>query len=94
MKTDKMKKQTDRERIYLAIKSSPNSTASEIAEMVGLDSPTTNSGIHSLISIGKVFRSGEKSISANRKLTMFSVVEDAPKVRQIPNQTWLSALMQ
>ena len=89
-----MKKQTDKERIFLAIKSSPNSTAGGTAEMVKLDSPTTNSGIHNLVSIGKVFRSGEKSISANRKLTLFSVVEDAPKVRQIPKQTWLSALVQ
>lgn len=86
-------KKTNRERIYLAIKSSPNSTAGEIAEMLKLDSTTTRSGVHNLISIGKVFRSGEKSISANRKLTLFSVVEDAPEVRQIKKQTWFSALM-
>lgn len=88
-----MKKQTDRERIYLAIRSSPNSTASEIAEMVGLDSPMTNSGIYNLISIGKVFRSGERPISANRKLTLFSAVNPVPEVRHIERQTWFSALM-
>ncbi len=89
-----MKKQTDRERIYLAIKSSPNSTSKEIADITGLDSPTTRSGIHNLISIGKVFRTGETPISGNRKLTLFSAVNPVAEVRQIPKQTWFSALMQ
>jgi predicted transcriptional regulator len=89
-----MKKQTDRDRIYQAIKSRDGSTAREIAEMVGLDSPTTNSGIHNLVSVGNVFRAGETEMIGNRKFTLYSAINPVAESLNIPKQTWLSPVMQ
>lgn len=88
-----MTAQTDRERIYLAIKSQGVATAKEIKEIVCLDSTATNSCIHNLISIGKVFRVGETDRGGKRKFSLFSADNPIVEPRQIPRQTWFSALM-
>lgn len=91
-----MKKQTNREKIYAALKTLTCATSRQISKMTGFDEPTTHAGIHYLISKGEVFRVGHIPAERNKKFVLYSVISPLPeeiKIERPTKQTWLSPLM-
>lgn len=80
--------------IFEALDEDKSATASDLATKTGLSVKKVSAALHHLISSGKVYHIGERSISASREVNLYSTKQRPPKIFEVVKQSWFSPLLQ